>query len=302
MAIRRAVLIGAAGIAAITLIGACSGGSSRATGVGAKSNAATASRDAAPPGVARSGGGSVADTSPGTTVAVVTTAKIRQVAMTVEVAKAADVARRADQAGAIAASAGGEVYGDDREGGKDATATLTLKVPPAALSDVVRDLSRLGTEKSRTSSTKDVTAEVVDVDTRVASLQDAITELQKLYNRPDQPLADVLEVERELAARESDLESLQAQQRALHAQTDTATVTLTLVTAAPPVHKKHHAGGFVGGLRDGWDAFVHGATAVATGVGAVVPFAVLLLLLAFGLRLVWPRLGARRRVPVVGGE
>jgi hypothetical protein len=55
----------------------------------------------------------------------------------------------------------------------------------------------------------------------------------------------------------------------------------------------HDAGGFVGGLQDGWRAL--GSTAVALGVvlGAVLPFAVVLALLGVAGWIVVRRLSAR---------
>ena len=66
-----------------------------------------------------------------------------------------------------------------------------------------------------------------------------------------------MSIEGQLAQREADLESLQAQQRALSAQTSFATITLSLVALTAPVAKPKPAdrGGFVGGLADGWHAF-----------------------------------------------
>jgi predicted lipid-binding transport protein (Tim44 family) len=104
----------------------------------------------------------------------------------------------------------------------------------------------------------------------------------------------VISVESELSQRESDLESLQSQQRALQGQTSLASITLTLQTAAPaavkPAPKHHHAqSGFVGGLTRGWHGFVAAAKAVATAVGTLLPFLVLLALLAAAGRFVWRR-------------
>jgi glycerol-3-phosphate acyltransferase PlsY len=87
----------------------------------------------------------------------------------------------------------------------------------------------------------------------------------------------------------------------LNAETSTASITLSL-TSPPRVvthhhHKaatKHHDSGFLAGLNGGWHAFLTGAKAVATAAGAVLPFAVLLLVLGLGARVLWPRLRPTR--------
>jgi len=314
----RTGLLVAGAVAAVTAIGACSSnsGSSAASDI-AHGNAggkvvngleAPAGLPQASDAQTRAGSGAVFGTSDGGTnsasvqpnTATAPTAlgpfRIQTVDMTVSIEKAADVAAAANKADAIAAKYGGEVFGDDRTAGTDASAQLTLKVPPDKLSLVLNELSALGVEKSRSQSTKDVTAQVIDVDTRVKNLSDSIKSLQLLFSRATK-LGDIITLESELSQRESELESTQAQARALHAQTDTATVTVSLITADHAVAPKHHkTGGFVGGLRDGWHAFVTGAIWIAKAIGAVLPFAVLLIVLGFGLRFAWPRLGISRRV------
>jgi Domain of unknown function (DUF4349) len=209
-----------------------------------------------------------------------TAALIRTAELTVEVARGVAVAAQADRAEQIAAAAGGQVFADERTAGTAPTAALTLKVPGASLVSVLGKLAGLGKEKSRRSSTQDVTTQVADVSSRVRSAQASIDRLRILFDRATR-VGDVIALESELAQRESDLESLQAQQRALAAQTDLATLTLNLTSADAALAPKHHANaGFVGGLDRGWRAFAAAAGALAAGVGAALPFVGLALLLA----------------------
>ena len=173
-------------------------------------------------------------------------------------------------------------------------ASLRLRVPPEALITVLGQLSRLGHEASRQVSTTDVSEKVADVDSRVASAKEAIARLRTLYAQAKK-VADVIAVESELSGREADLESLEAQQRALARQTAMATITLTIQTraAAPAAPRTHHRGGFVGGLQRGWDGFVATASWLGTAAGTVLPFAVVAALVAGAVWLL------RRRRPAV---
>jgi hypothetical protein len=159
-------------------------------------------------------------------------------------------------------------------------------------------LSALGVEKSRHSTTQDVTARVADVTSRVASAEGSIARLRQLY-RSAIKVRDVIAIENELATRESDLEALQAQQRALAADTTTARITLTLIRQSapppPPPPPAHHRSGFIGGLLNGWDAFRDGAGALATAAGAMLPFLAVIVVLIIGWRVLWPRLRPPRR-------
>ncbi len=297
---RKPISISLAAVFAMLALGACSsssdGGSvqnaagDRAAG-GAR--AALSTEAAAPSKVAAVGGGAAAADAP-----PLSAAKIRTAAITVAVRGATHVAERADQAGDIATRVGGEVDSDDRTNGRHAQATLRLRVPPDQLRSVLRSLSALGTEISRESSTTDVTERVADVTSRLGSARESIARLRALYDSATK-VADVIAIESELSGREADLESLEAQQRTLSRQTSMASVTLYLETAAthiaPPAKK---AGGFVGGLQRGWDGFVSAAGWVASAVGTLLPFLVLLAALAVALRLLGVRLPVRgRRTP-----
>ena len=145
-------------------------------------------------------------------------------------------------------------------------------------------LGRLGAEESRTSSTKDVTEDVADIGSRVASMQASIARIRAILARADK-IGDVVSVESELSSRTTELESLQARQRALAGQVDYATVTLELratpiAAAVPPVER----GGFVGGLQDGWHAFTAAVGVVLTALGALLPFLAIAIPVAFAVR------------------
>ncbi|MDT4958734.1 MAG: hypothetical protein QOD31_2533, partial [Pseudonocardiales bacterium] len=223
---------------------------------------------------------------------VTSAALIRTADLVVEIAHGPDVAAQANRAEQIATAAGGQVFADDRTAGTKPTAALTLKVPGESLSSVLAKLAALGKEKSRQSSTKDVTTQVADVSSRVRSAQASISRLQVLFSRAVK-VGDVIALENELSQREADLESLQAQQRSLESQTEMATVTLNLSTASAAAvmpKKNQDKGGFLGGLQRGWRAFTHGAGAVATGIGAALPF------LALGLLILGAAVLLRRRM------
>ena len=217
-------------------------------------------------------------------------AKIRVAQVTVDIRRGG-VAAAADRAESIALGVGGEVDGDDRTAGRNATASLQRRVPPESLPTVLTQLAALGHESSRQVSTTDVTEKVADVDSRVTSARQSIARLRTLYANAAK-VSDIIAIESELNDREADLESLEAQQRALLQQTSMATITLTLQTVAKavvPPKPKHHRSGFLGGLERGWDGFVAAARWIAIAVGTLLPFLVLLALLGIAGRFAWRR-------------
>ncbi len=287
----RARWLGAAGLALALagVLAGCSGssqGSGAAGAVSAPGSGGTAAQDkaaaAAPDAVAK---GSTAES---TAAIALRPALIRTAELTVVVD---DVPAEAAAAGAAARAAGGAVAGDDRSGsGADAHATLVLKVPPEKMDAMLDQLGRLGHEQSRSSSTQDVTQDVADVDARIASMQASIARVRAILSRAER-IGDVVSVEGELSRRTTELESLQARQRALAGQVNYATITLQLkadraAAAAPPADRA----GFAGGLRDGWHAFTATLGWVFTALGALLPF----LLLAAPAAVAWVALRRRR--------
>ncbi len=290
----RPALIMITGLCAgATLLAACSGsggGSSSpaaATGGGGEAHAADGSVNrvaaAAAPSKAPSaplGASGGIDGGTGVDVkAVLAPDLILNASITVSIARS--VASAADRAEGIAAAAGGRTDSDDRNTVQSRharpTADLTLRVPNSQVASVLDRVAALGRERTRQLGTRDVTAEVVDVASRVLSARRAIASLNKLYHRAGR-VRDVISIETSLAQREAALESLEARQRALQGQTALATITVSLIgrlLPAPTVAHHHSAGGFVGGLHHGWHAFSASVLAVATAVGAVLPFVAL---------------------------
>ena len=220
--------------------------------------------------------------------------RIEVARMTVAVKGAANVANQANMATTIAEQAGGEVDRDDRTSGPHASASMLLRVPPEALDDTLTQLSKLGIEKYRSQSVTDVTQKVADVRSRVRSAEDSIARLRVLFRHATK-IGAIIEIESELNSREADLESLQAQQRALARETSLASITLSLITAEkkvvpPKPAKKHHDNSFVSGLKKGWDGFTGAAAWIAKAIGTLLPFIVLIFVLGIGLRVAWPRL------------
>jgi Domain of unknown function (DUF4349) len=180
-------------------------------------------------------------------------------------------------------------------------ASLQLKVPvPGYLAALGRLRTELGTQTSLSQRAQDVTQQVADVTSRVGSAQAAIAQLRALLRRAGS-VSGLLDVQEQINAQESDLEALQAQQRTLARATAFATVSLLVVSHhAAPVKKKQERG-FVTGLAAGWRGLRRATAWLLTAVGAVLPFA-LIVVLAGGIGYAGRRRVLRRRVPPTAAE
>jgi hypothetical protein len=268
----------AAGLAGLLLLAACSsgggsnsaGGASTADQVAAGGGARAANPPAKADAPSGTSGGSQAGTQPEARIAP-SRALIRRAELTVRVT---DVAAKARELGRIADDSGGSIYSDDRTGAGDtATANVVLKIDPDRLDAALGRVAALGHEVQRTTSTEDVTEEVADVDSRVASMKASIARVRAILSRASS-VGDVVSVEGELSRRETELESLQARQRALAGQVAQATLTVHLLAeqAPAPAPAGKTDRGFLTGLRNGWDAFANTVGWLLTVLGAILPF------------------------------
>jgi hypothetical protein len=180
---------------------------------------------------------------------------------------------------------GGTISEDDTETDKDGAAfrsRMVLRIPTADFDDTMSELEEVGALVSSKRQSADVTTQVLDVDVRVEAQQRSIDRIQVLFDNATS-IKDIVSVESELSRRQADLASLQAQQRYLADQTSMSTITLAVERtpkATKPKPKDHDEAGFLSGLSDGWGALKTFLVASSTVVGALLPWLVLMLVLA----------------------
>jgi hypothetical protein len=185
--------------------------------------------------------------------------------------RVAEVGPAASRAMTIVDGAGGYVFSQDANLSEHADTTLVFKVPPDAFSRVLDRLADLGTPLARNLNADDVTDRVVDLEGRLKTATASATRLRALLAGATN-VPDIVAIERELATRESEVESLQGRLRVVRNRVQLATVTLVLTTKAEP--KKADIPGFTDALSSGWDAFANTARVTLAAIGATLPFIV----------------------------
>lgn len=297
-----------AGVAALAALTGCSGSS----GSSESRSAATADRDAAAPSAADSpaleslsdtgarsevadsaGGSSAKDGAPEPEVggpAIIATGAVAL--------EAEDVARARLEVRKIVDLQQGMVTQQETSTGDDgevSAARLVVRVPSGRFQAAKDALEGVGTLTDSSSSEEDVSAQVVDVAARVRAQQRSVARIEALLDRA-QNLAEVVSIERQLADRQANLDALVARQRNLADQTSLSTITVSIAQPDDEGEKKDEetAGGFLGGLHDGWDAFVGGVVVLLTVLGFALPWLILVAALGFPLWLLLRRRAARR--------
>ena len=268
-----AAVAGAILTAAVLLSGCSANGDKLSTSSGAAApeqadTGAGATDGKAAPGKAAPGtdGGAGSAAQPTVTRAIIKTGSL-----TVETP---EVEKNRQGAVDITTALQGQVASEDtgsETDGRITRASLVLKVPTASYETAIQRLSKLGTRTAIHQESSDVTEQVVDVDSRITSQRASLARMRTLLTKAT-TIGEIVTVETELTRREADLESLLAKQKALASQTELA--TLNLVLAEPgktPVEEKDNRG-FLAGLKGGWAAFTATFFALATAIGALLPF------------------------------
>lgn len=194
----------------------------------------------------------------------------------------------AQQLSAWVESIGGRVDDRSESGtGRDATASVTVRVPSSKVTATVERLGTYGTVDDVSLENTDVTSQARDLDARIDALEVSIGRLTDILAATTSSRA-VIEAESALTQRQEQLESLQAERTALTDRVSLSTLTVSLTQT--PTTESVDPGGFTGGLRDGWNALVATLNRVVEGIGVLLPWAAVV-----GVVIVAVRLAARRR-------
>ena len=295
----RRIKTAAAGVALLgmVLLAGCSGssGSSESGAAAPADRQDTGSGEAAD---GKSGGSAPQSQDKPEAQPTITRAIIKTGSLTIE---ADDVDAQRQKAITVITGLKGQVASEDTgsdDQGRISRANLVLKVPTASYETAIQRLSELGKRMQIHQESSDVTEQVVDVESRIASQRASLERMRALLAKAN-TIGEIVSVETELTRREADLESLLAKQKNLALQTELATLALTLTAKGEPSVSQDPDRGFVTGLKGGWDAFIATFAALATVLGAVLPFLVLLALIAVPL---WRFRHRLRRQPALTAQ
>jgi hypothetical protein len=178
----------------------------------------------------------------------------------------------ADAAARIVSAAGGRVDARSETAPTQSdrgSATVTLRIPSSAFEATLTQLEGLGTVQSVNLQTQDVTADVQDLGARITASRASIDRLLALLAKATDT-KDLVQIEEAVASRQSDLESMETQQRYLADQVSMSTLDLQLVSVADaPVQEPNT---FLSGLGAGWGSFVAFLSGTLVVIGVALPW------------------------------
>jgi hypothetical protein len=254
----------AAGALLVALLAGCSAGAG--------------SDSSAPAGAADRDAGAAVDEEPGASVVdAAETSEDRQVVQEGDVTMTVRDTRTAvDSVVSFVTRAQGRVDDWAEEAGDEwtrPTAALTVRVPADQLDATIDTLRTLGTVGSVRLKATDVTDAARDLDARIAGLELSVDRMTALLASATTQ-ADVVQAEKALTERQTELEKLQSQRAALAEQVSLSTLRIEVlgpVPAGAPAEKPGPTS-FLGGLAVGWAAFMTTVSTLLVVLGVLLPW------------------------------
>jgi hypothetical protein len=195
-----------------------------------------------------------------------------------------------DKIDAIVKEAGGFVDSTrvSRSEGQVSSAVIVVRVPAGGFGDLLPKLRALGDIQQESTDAADITAEYVDTSARLTSAHALEKRLIELAGSRTGTVAEVLEVERELARVRGEIEQLEGQMRVWNDQVSLSTLTISLATQRPEIAAAAEPG-FNRRVSMAWhaslDALGNAAQGLSIALIALLPWLPLLLpALYFGIR------------------
>lgn len=151
------------------------------------------------------------------------------------------------------------------------SATLELRVPSDRFDDVIAGLRGFGTVEAVDVSVSDVGEEYVDVAARVATARQLERRLIDLLATRTGKLADVLQVENELARVRGEIERYEGRLRYLRERSAVSTLAITVHESIPVIAGHPGSNPITEATRQAWRNFVAVLATVIASLGVLIP-------------------------------
>ncbi len=153
---------------------------------------------------------------------------------------------------------------------KKASARLTVRIPADEVTETIEEMGEVGEVKNVSLTSDDVTQYGRDLDARISALEASTDRLLELMEEADSSEA-LIDAENALSERQADLEALRSEREYLSDQVAMSTLTVSLTAESTA---DFEAGGFLGGIKSGWNSLVGFLSSALVALGALVPWAI----------------------------
>ena len=170
---------------------------------------------------------------------------------------------------------------------------VSLRVAPADLKKLLVAVEKLGKIVQHTTEREDKTTLVIDTEAKIKNLTGFRDNLRTMLAKPAATVKDLVEIQKQLADTQSELDSETAQRKVLANETEKIAVEISFRVERP----SGNAGGFSqiwNALRESGSILADSTASLITTIVAIIPWLVLILPAAWLLAKVWGKLKVRR--------
>ena len=179
----------------------------------------------------------------------------------------------------------------DRNQGRARSGQWRARIPVKNYRAFLEDLKELGVPEHFRETTEDVTAQYVDLDARIRNKQQLEERILELLGRTVGKVADLIEVERELGRVRGEIERMESMFRSLKSRIQMTTVTIN--AREERGYEPPQTPSFTSRITKSWSNSIYGigegAKNLLIGLVGVIPWLVLLVPVAWLLRVLWRR-------------
>ena len=146
---------------------------------------------------------------------------------------------------------------------------ISIRVPSADLTEVVKELASSGKVLASSLSKQDVTSAAIDLRARVDASRASVERLTELMSNTA-TVSELLEAEVALSERQAQLESYEQQLAALEDQVEMSSLQVELTRTSTPTAAD--PAGFGDGLLAGWNGLIVSLNALVIAFGFLLPW------------------------------
>ena len=180
-----------------------------------------------------------------------------------------------------------------RTGDTAPSGVISFRVAPEDLKKLLADIEKLGKIAQHTTERKDKTTAVVDTEAKIKNLTNFRDSLRAMLAKPSAKVADLVEIQKQLADTQSELDSETAQRKRLANETEKIAVEISFRVE----RSTGNAGGFAqiwNALRESGSVLGDSTASIITTIVAIIPWLVLILPAIWLLAKGWKKLKLRR--------
>ena len=160
------------------------------------------------------------------------------------------------------------------------SASLSLRVPPKNVSLFLNGLAKHGEVMQHGRDSEDKTIQVLDADARIKNLTDLRDRLRQMLNDKTAKFKDIIDVERELANTQSQLDSIASVRKMLALETDLVAVNVGF-TASQGITEQGFFAPVARALKNAGQVMMESFGAVITFLVGAIPW------LLIGIPVIW---------------